>query len=113
MVDSLFQIKKQITSQALPVFSTHFQDYLKNTLNDIQKYAGNQNNNNINNPLPSTPSTNIILEILFSSSTDVIVEPSKAILKMNAMCILFHHIFGNLDQKVFSSLIECITKVKH
>lgn len=111
LVDSLFQIKKQITSQALPVFSTHFHAYLKNTLNDIQKYAATQSNNSNTVTSPSTPSSNYILEILFSSSTDVIIDPSNAILKANAMCILFHNIFGNLDQKIFTLLIECTLKV--
>lgn len=50
-------------------------------------------------------------EILLNIIDELVLDPSKVILKLNTMCILYHHIFGNLDQKLFASVIDNNTKV--
>lgn len=44
---------------------------------------------------------------------EIILDPSNLAVKLNAMCILYHNLFGNLDQKLFASVIEINTKVCH
>lgn len=43
---------------------------------------------------------------------DMDLDPSTLVVKINAMCIIYHHLFGNLDQKLFSAIIEVNTKVR-
>lgn len=43
---------------------------------------------------------------------DMALDPSTLVVKINAMCIIYHHLFGNLDQKLFSAIIEVNTKVR-
>lgn len=65
--------------------------------------------------LANLSSTTIISASLSDSllnvMADSVVEPSKSVLKLNAMAILYHNLFGNLDQKLFGSVVECNTKV--
>lgn len=43
---------------------------------------------------------------------DMALDPSTLVVKINAMCIIYHHLFGNLDQRLFSAIIEINTKVR-
>lgn len=44
---------------------------------------------------------------------EAVIDPPKLLLKMNAMAILFHHLFGNLDQKLFSSIVDVNVKIAY
>lgn len=65
------------------MFANHFLGYLKNAFIEINKYSSDLTESN---------------------------EPQE-ILKINAMCILYHNMFGNIDDKLFKQLIECNNKV--
>lgn len=36
---------------------------------------------------------------------------TEMLVKINAMAVIYHNIFGNLDQKIFKSLLDCNVKV--
>lgn len=96
-------------------FSHQFHSYLRNTLQVVQK--------NINVPshqIRSTSNSSTSYMFAGEDATDdtiltlideIILDPSNLAVKLNAMCILYHNLFGNLDQKLFASVIEINTKV--
>lgn len=55
--------------------------------------------------------TDVTMDALLGIIDDMVLDPSKLILKLNTMSILYHHLFGNLDQKLFGAVIENNTKV--
>lgn len=50
-------------------------------------------------------------ETVLNMVDDVMIDSSQQIVKTNAMCILFHHLFGNLDQKLFAAVLDLNKKV--
>lgn len=107
--------------QALTQFCVQFLAYLRNTLNLVQKCANNQTNVNSNGQglgsitqlTPSTGSANqcATSDALLNIFDELVCDTSKLVLKMNVMSIIYHHLFGNLDQKLFASVIENNAKV--
>lgn len=121
-IESLFQVKGQAPGQALAQFSVQFLSYLRNTLTLVQKYVANQTAANSNGQglatmaqsLPATTSTanvDATNDAVLNIIDEMVCDPSKLVLKMNVMCILYHHLFGNLEQKLFSAVIENNAKV--
>lgn len=107
--------KVQLSSQALPQFSVHFQSYLRNSLSVLQKYinvSSSHNRNTFNVCLGNAQTINDhdANETLLTLIEDVTLDPAL-LTKMNAMCILYHHLFGNLDQKLFAAVIDINKKV--
>lgn len=115
-------MKGQAPGQALAQFSVQFLSYLRNTLTLVQKYVANQTAANSNGQglatmaqsLPATTSTanvDATNDAVLNIIDEMVCDPSKLVLKMNVMCILYHHLFGNLEQKLFSAVIENNAKV--
>lgn len=50
-------------------------------------------------------------DTLLNLIDEMALDPPTLVVKMNAMSILYHHLFGNIDQKLFSAVIEINTKV--
>lgn len=50
-------------------------------------------------------------ETVLNLVDDLMIDSSQHIVKINTMCILFHHLFGNLDQKLFAAVIDLNKKV--
>lgn len=109
------QTKLQLSTQALPQFSVQFQSFLRNNLSVLQK--------NINMSFSQTRNTfcggnsqaindNDANETLLGLIEEVAIESEMLIVKMNAMCILYHHLFGNLDQKLFAAVVDANKKVR-
>lgn len=103
--------------QAVSLFSNQFLFYLRNALHDVQNYLATTTN-------PSASASAVLANISTTATTaaamadslmnvmaDAVVEPSKSLLKLNSMSILYHNLFGNLDQKLFGAVVECNTKV--
>lgn len=123
MIDSTFKTKGQTSAKALSQFSIQFQAYLRNILNLVQKHVNSQAATNSNahglgtfSAMGNSSSNysngdEISSEMLLNFIDELVLDPSKLILKLNAMCILYHHLFGNLDQKLFATIIETNTKV--
>lgn len=107
--------------KALTQFSTQFISYLRNTLNLVQKCTNNVQSANSNGPglgvitqliqAAMTANSEQANDILLNVIDEMVSDPSKLFLKLNAMCILYHHLIGNLDQRLFSSIIDNIIKV--
>lgn len=98
-------------------FSVQFLSYLRNTLTLVQKYvtnqaAGNSNGQGLGTIAASTANADATNETVLTIIDEMVCDPSKLVLKMNVMCILYHHLFGNLEQKLFASVIESNTKVQ-
>lgn len=110
MIDSItsHQVKYQASSQAISQFSIHFNSYLKNALNILQKNTNIANHswNSSNSFSAEDISNDTLLNII-----DEAVVDTNLVVKINAMCILYHQLFGNLDQKLFAAVIESNTKV--
>lgn len=117
LIDTTFQKRNQISVEAVSLFSNQFLFYLRNALHDVQTYLATITNPSTSTSIilmdiSSTATTSILLgESLLNVMADSVVEPSKSALKLNAMAILYHNLFGNLDQKLFGSIVECNTKV--
>lgn len=82
----------------------------------VQKYvtnqtAGNSNGQGLGTIAAATPNADSTNETVLNVIDEMVCDPSKLVLKMNVMCILYHHLFGNLEQKLFASVIESNTKV--
>lgn len=112
---SIYQDKHQTTTQAYGQFSTQFYSYLKNSLNVLQRAANNaanQSRNTSNSFMWNTfGADDISNDTLLGIIDDTALDTSNLVVKMNVMCILYHHLFGNLDQKLFAAVIESNTKV--
>lgn len=118
LIDSTFQTKGLTPTKALSQFSSKFHSYLRNSLSLVQKYVNNPIINNSNSQILSAftalaqiGADDISNDILLNIIDELVLDPSKVILKLNAMCILYHHLFGNLDQKLFAAVIDNNTKV--
>lgn len=123
LIDSTFQTKGLTSTTALSQFSSKFHSYLRNSLSLVQKYVNNPITCNSNTQSLSTftalgntsfgqiGTDEISNDILLNIIDELVLDPSKVILKLNAMCILYHHLFGNLDQKLFTAVIDNNTKV--
>lgn len=118
LIDSTFQTKGLTPARALSQFSSKFHSYLRNSLSLVQKYVNNSITSNSNTQILSTftalgqiGTDEVSNDILLNVIDELVLDPSKVILKLNAMCILYHHLFGNLDQKLFTSVIDNNTKV--
>lgn len=81
-LDSIFKIKEQISTKALPEISGHFQDYIRVNLTSIEKFS--------------------------SVLSDL--DETELIIRINAICVLFHHFFGQLEQKVLKQLLDVNSK---
>lgn len=85
----------------------------------MQKYVNNQIASNANTQGLGTfaalggqmANEDISNDVLLNIIDELVLDPSKLILKLNAMCILYHHLFGNLDQKLFAAVVDNNTKV--
>ncbi|CAD7093893.1 unnamed protein product [Hermetia illucens] len=84
-LDSIFKIKEQISTKALPEISGHFQDYIRVNLTSIEK--------------------------LSSVLSDL--DETELIIRINAICVLFHHFFGQLEQKVLKQLLDVNSKIEN
>lgn len=100
--------RTQIGPQAMTQFSKQFHSYLQNGLTEINSYL--TLTASPSNPVLTTPTTNNLVNSLVEAK----IDSSKDLLKLNTMAILYHHLLGNLDQKLFNSIVDCNTKVsKH
>lgn len=111
LVDSLSCYQTKGLSQ----FSHQFGSYLRNTLNVVQKNI-NFPSHQIRSTTNSSTSYGFAGEdasddTILSLIDEIILDPSNLAVKLNAMCILYHNLFGNLDQKLFAAVIEINTKV--
>lgn len=124
LIDSTFQTKGLTPTKALSQFSSKFHSYLRNSLSLVQKYVNNSIASNSNAQFLSTftalgntstvgqiGTDEVSNDVLLNVIDELVLDPSKVILKLNAMCILYHHLFGNLDQKLFTAVIDNNTKV--
>lgn len=50
-------------------------------------------------------------ETILNSIDEIVLDLSLQVVKINAMCIFYHHLFGNLDQKLFAAVIDLNRKV--
>lgn len=50
-------------------------------------------------------------ETLLTLIEETALDLAMPIVKMNSMCILYHHLFGNLDRKLFAAVIDTNKKV--
>lgn len=84
-----------------------------------------KNINNISNQGRNTSNTSISignLQLLNADDTsndnvlnlveDMVFDSSTQVVRLNVMCILYHHLFGNLDQKMFATVIDTNKKVR-
>uniref|UniRef100_A0A1B0D0L9 WASH complex subunit 4 n=1 Tax=Phlebotomus papatasi TaxID=29031 RepID=A0A1B0D0L9_PHLPP len=76
------RVKKDVSPKALGHFATHIQSHIKRTMSDVMKYPQDLSE----------------------------LSECKEIVRINAMCIFYHAFFGNLDHKIFKSLIELSNK---
>ncbi|XP_055324262.1 WASH complex subunit 4 isoform X2 [Sitodiplosis mosellana] len=116
LIDSVstYQTKYETSAQAFTQFSNQYHSYLKNTLNVVQKNNATAQTRNTSNSILSFSTFNAedsaSSDTLLALIEDIALDPSSLIVKMNAMCIVYHHLFGNLDQKLFASIIESNAK---
>lgn len=82
-IENLSKIKNEIGGRAFANFTNHFQLYLKTVLADILKF-------------PQELSE---------------FHETETVIKVNIMAVVYHNIFGNLDQKIFKTLLDCNAKV--
>lgn len=111
------QTKSQLSTQALPQFSTQFQSFLRNNLSVLQKNINiylSQNRNIFGVCIANTQAINDFdaNETLLTIIEETVIDSAMPIVKMNAMCIFYHHLFGNLDQKLFAAVIDTNKKVR-
>lgn len=117
LIDSIstYQTKYETSAHAFSQFSIQFHSYLKNTLTVVQKNNASAQSRNTSNSTLSFSAFNAedstSGDTLLALIDDTAMDPSNLIVKMNTMCIVYHHLFGNLDQKLFASIIESNTKV--
>lgn len=78
LIHSLAIIKVKINPKSLGIFSGHMESYLKTTLADITKCDSDLNEN-------------------FDAHT---------VVKITSMAVIYHHLFGNLNKKIFRSILE-------
>lgn len=97
--------RAQIGPQAMIQFSKQFHSYLQNGWTEINAYLILAANPPI--PVLTTPTT----IDLANSLVEARIDSSKDMLKLNTMAILYHHLLGNLDQKLFNSIVDCNMKV--
>lgn len=95
-------------------FSVQFFSYIRNTLSNLQKNMNNTSSHQGRNAVNTNPTKyeDIPNDQLLNIIDDMALDPSTLVVKINAMCIIYHHLFGNLDQKLFSAIIEVNTKVR-
>lgn len=116
-------MKGQTSVQSLTLFSVQFLAYLRNAIALAQKCANGQTNINSNvqglgsitQLMSSTSSTEpcSTSDAMLNIFDELVCESSKLVLKMNVMSIIYHHLFGNLDQKLFSTIVENNAKVEN
>lgn len=116
-MDSICQQTKFRPTQALPQFSAQFQSFLRNNLSTLQKnIALSQSRNTFS---LHTGSTQTITEndanetLLTLIEETALVDLAVPLVKLNSMCILYHHLFGNLDRKLFTTVIDTNKKVEY
>lgn len=119
LIDSLKSQKTQskISTQAFSQFSHQFFSYLRNTLSLVQKNINISSTNpsrqiSIHSNLHIHNSDDASSDALLNTIDEIMLDPSNLIVKTNAMSIIYHHLFGNLDQHFFSNVIETNTKVR-
>lgn len=106
LIDSMANKRTQIGPQAMTQFSKQFHSYLQNALSEISSNL--LSTANLSASIVATPTTIDFASLLVDAKTD----QSKMLLKLNTMAILYHHLLGSLDQKLFNSIVDCNTKVK-
>lgn len=73
-----------------------------------------QKNSNLTAASFQQPSLNIehaTNDILLDFIDEIVIDLSLQVVKINAMCIFYHHLFGNLDQKLFAGVNDINKKV--
>lgn len=82
-IDLFCTLKNETNAKTFGVFTGHFQNHLKIVINEIQKYSTELSDFN----------------------------ETRNIIKITAMCVIYHNVCGNLDQKIFKHLIDVNNKV--
>ena len=105
-----------MSAQASSQFSLQCQSFLRNNLSVLQKninMSSSQSRNTFSTTLGNAQaiSENDANESLLAFIEEISLDSTVPIVKMNAMCILYHHLFGNLDYKLFAAVIDYNKKV--
>lgn len=107
-------------ARSVSQFNSQYCSFLRNTLNVVQKHLNNTSNTSRNSFISPVTAGNISILLngddisndqLLNISCESPQDASNLVLKLNAMCILYHHLFGNLDQRLFATVIETNAKV--